>query len=60
MGKKALRELLFMALLAIATVSMVMYATSAEAWYAGEHAASCNGADNCGCTAELVKLEVDK
>ena len=60
MGKKALKKALFMALLAIATVSMVMYATSAEVWYAGEHTASCNGADNCGCTAELVKLEASK
>ena len=58
--KKALKELLFMVLLAIATVSMVMYATSAEVWYAGEHIASCNRADNCNCTAELIKMEVNR
>lgn len=58
--KKALKELLFMALLAVATVSMVMYATSSEVWYAGEHTMTCNGADNCNCTAELIKMEVRK
>ena len=58
--KKALKEALFMLLLAAATVSFALYATSAEVWYAGEHTASCNGADNCDCTAELVKLEVSK
>ena len=57
MGKKALKEALFMALLAIATVSMVMYATSAEVWYAGEHIASCNGADNCGCCYSIMSME---
>lgn len=60
MGKKALKEALFMLLLAAATVSFALYATSSEVWYAGEHTMTCNGADNCNCTAELIKMEVRK
>jgi hypothetical protein len=60
MIKKALKELLFMALLAVATVSMVMYATSSEVWYAGEHTADCNRTDSCGCFEYLTSTEVGK
>lgn len=36
-------------------VGAFLYATSAEAWYAGQHAAGCNGTDNCGCYERLTK-----
>jgi hypothetical protein len=55
--KKALREAAFMFLLAAVTAGVVLYATSAKVWYAGEHTADCNRGDNCGCAAKLVEVE---
>lgn len=32
----------------------VMYATSAEVWYAGEHTSGCDGSQDCGCYKKLL------
>lgn len=55
--KKALREAAFMFLLAAVTAGVVLYATSAKVWYAGEHTADCNGSDNCGCCYSIMSME---
>lgn len=41
-------------LFAVAFAGAVLYATSAEVWYAGEHTAGCDGTDNCGCYERLT------
>lgn len=35
----------------------ILYATSAEVWYAGEHTAGCDGTDSCGCYERLTEAE---
>jgi hypothetical protein len=55
--KKALREAAFMFLLAAVTAGVVLYATSAKVWYAGEHTADCNRGDNCGCCYSITSME---
>ncbi len=42
---------------AAAIVWTVMYATSAEAWHAGEHTSGCDGTDACGCYERLISGE---
>ena len=55
--KKALIETAALVMLAAMTAGFVMYATSAEVWYADEHTANCNGADNCGCCYSIMSME---
>ena len=38
---------------------LLMYATSAEVWHAGEHAAGCDGSADCGCCERLIAAEND-
>ena len=39
---------------------LLLYGTSAECWYAGEHTEGCNGADNCGCYEKLLEMDRQK
>lgn len=45
---------------AAAIVWAVMYATSAEAWHAGEHTSGCDGTEQCGCYERLVSGEAER
>jgi hypothetical protein len=45
---------------AAAFVWAILYATSAEAWHAGEHTEGCDGTDNCGCYERLVSGEAER
>lgn len=36
---------------------LLMYATSAEAWHAGEHLEGCNGSQDCGCYEKLLEMD---
>ena len=44
-------------LVVIGMFAAVMYATSAEVWYAGEHTEGCDGSQDCGCYKKLVANE---
>jgi hypothetical protein len=44
-------------LVVIGMFCLMMYATSAEVWYAGEHTAGCDGSQECGCYKKLVSLD---
>lgn len=35
----------------------VMYATSAETWYAGQHTNGCDGSQSCDCCKKLISAE---
>lgn len=44
---------------AAAIVWAILHATSAEAWYAGQHTAGCDGTDACGCYERLIGGEAE-
>jgi hypothetical protein len=55
--KKFLMGTLAAVAFAAAIVWAVMYATSAEAWHAGEHTSGCDGTEHCGCYERLISGE---
>lgn len=58
--KKALSNVgavLMGSLVVIGMFAAVMYATSAEVWYAGEHTEGCDGSQKCGCYKKLLELD---
>jgi hypothetical protein len=47
-------------LVMIGMFAAVMYATSAEVWYAGEHTKGCDGSQDCGCYEKLLEMDRNK
>ena len=56
--KKTLQKVGVVLLISAVLFGVLMYATSAETWYAGMHIAGCDGSQDCGCYKKL--LEMDK
>jgi hypothetical protein len=55
--KMKLKEVFIALAITAVLFGLLMYATSAKVWYAGEHTAECDGSADCGCYEKLLEMD---